>query len=592
MPSSRTFQEESATRHEHAHPLVAVLVLILGLAGGLATLRGLMFIVQQRYQGRIYPNVQVLGVDLSGLTLDEARVALVQVADQADRGMLDLTDGEEQWKIPWVEAGLRFDLEATLETAYAVGHSPSDRHWRCWPRVWRGQHPLAPVFALNLDLAKVAFERMAPTLALPAGERSLQIEDDQLALVAGQAGRELDIEGCLEALAGAFRRSDPKPVRIAFRVVPPRDLDAPTLRGTLERLAPMVARSAVETSLRFEGEQVVLVEGQPGRELDVEASLESLIAAQRRHDERPVKLTFRAILPRKLDAAPLQPQVDELLMPQIEVATHDVLCDQSFSWTLGREEILSWLRLDPGDSDQAPSVQLDSAAVKATLATLAREMGAGRSFRMEEAADEIMAAHRQGGGLVTLYMTHAPGSYIVRPGDTAVKIAARHGMPLWTLTQANPEVDLNLLQVGQRVVIPTQDILTPYLPVPGKWIVVDLSEQHMRVYEEGALLHDWVVSTGRKGSPTYTGVFQVLVKEENSYARQWDLQMPHFLGVYAAGPDSINGIHALPILSNGSRLWAGNLGSPVSYGCIILGVQEAQTLYDWAEVGVVVVIEE
>jgi lipoprotein-anchoring transpeptidase ErfK/SrfK len=33
------------------------------------------------------------------------------------------------------------------------------------------------------------------------------------------------------------------------------------------------------------------------------------------------------------------------------------------------------------------------------------------------------------------------------------------------------------------------------------------------------------------------------------------------------------------------------LGRPASYGCIILGVEEARTLYSWAEVGVTVVID-
>ncbi|MBM3152973.1 MAG: L,D-transpeptidase, partial [Chloroflexi bacterium] len=45
------------------------------------------------------------------------------------------------------------------------------------------------------------------------------------------------------------------------------------------------------------------------------------------------------------------------------------------------------------------------------------------------------------------------------------------------------------------------------------------------------------------------------------------------------------GIHALPILSNGVTLWAGYLGAPVSYGCIVLDTNAAQSLYDWAEVG-------
>jgi hypothetical protein len=66
--------------------------------------------------------------------------------------------------------------------------------------------------------------------------------------------------------------------------------------------------------------------------------------------------------------------------------------------------------------------------------------------------------------------------------------------------------------------------------------------------------------------------------------------MPHWLGIYWAGSLE-NGIHALPILSNGQRLWAGYLGTPVSFGCVILGVEEARMLYGWAVVGMPVVIQ-
>jgi lipoprotein-anchoring transpeptidase ErfK/SrfK len=37
-------------------------------------------------------------------------------------------------------------------------------------------------------------------------------------------------------------------------------------------------------------------------------------------------------------------------------------------------------------------------------------------------------------------------------------------------------------------------------------------------------------------------------------------------------------------------LWAGVLGSPISYGCIVLGVEDAERLYNWAEVGTEVTI--
>jgi len=360
----------------------------------------------------------------------------------------------------------------------------------------------------------------------------------------------------------------------------------------LDELAPAVARPAGEPSLRLEGAQMVVVPGEPGRELDVEATLKALAAAYQGRDGGPVPLVFHSIQPSGMDVAFLQAQVDALLGGQVKLTSYDGVTDRTFAWTLGGEDIASWLRLESADDGATLTVRVSEAAVRRTLETLEAGLGEGRGFRMEEAVKATMAACEQGGGSVALYMTHAPRTYTVRAGDTASKIATRHGLPLWTFAQANTEVDLDLLQVGQKVVIPTQDILTPHLPVPGKRIVVDLSEQRMRVYQNGALLHNWIVSTGRKSSPTHTGVFQVLAKEENAYASQWDLLMPHFLGIYDAGPNSINGIHALPILSNGARLWAGNLGSPVSYGCIILGVKEAETLFAWAEVGVLVVIRQ
>lgn len=123
----------------------------------------------------------------------------------------------------------------------------------------------------------------------------------------------------------------------------------------------------------------------------------------------------------------------------------------------------------------------------------------------------------------------------------------------------------------------------------GKLILVDLSEQRMYVYENGTLIYNFVVSTGMNGG-TRVGTFSVLNKIPNAYGSTWDIWMPNWLGIYWSGHLQ-NGIHALPILPNGQRLWAGYLGTPVSYGCVVLGTYESQLLYDWAEVGTPVVIQ-
>jgi lipoprotein-anchoring transpeptidase ErfK/SrfK len=117
----------------------------------------------------------------------------------------------------------------------------------------------------------------------------------------------------------------------------------------------------------------------------------------------------------------------------------------------------------------------------------------------------------------------------------------------------------------------------------NKYILVDISEQHMYVYEGDVQVYSFVSSTGMNNA-TRVGSFSVLDKIPSAYGATWDIWMPNWLGIYWAGSTE-NGIHALPILPNGATLWAGYLGVPISYGCVVLGTYEAQVLYDWADIG-------
>ncbi len=117
----------------------------------------------------------------------------------------------------------------------------------------------------------------------------------------------------------------------------------------------------------------------------------------------------------------------------------------------------------------------------------------------------------------------------------------------------------------------------------NKYILVDISEQHMYVYEGDVLVYSFVASTGMNNA-TRIGNFSVLNKIPSAYGSTWNIWMPNWLGIYWAGSLQ-NGIHALPILPNGAQLWAGYLGVPISYGCVVLGAYEAQLLYDWVEIG-------
>lgn len=123
----------------------------------------------------------------------------------------------------------------------------------------------------------------------------------------------------------------------------------------------------------------------------------------------------------------------------------------------------------------------------------------------------------------------------------------------------------------------------------GKYILVDISEQHMYVYENDLLIYSFTASTGMNNA-TRVGIFQVQSKIPNAYGSTWDIWMPDWLGIYYSGGLE-NGIHALPILPSGAELWSGYLGRPISYGCVVLGSYEADLLFNWADIGTPVEIQ-
>ena len=180
-------------------------------------------------------------------------------------------------------------------------------------------------------------------------------------------------------------------------------------------------------------------------------------------------------------------------------------------------------------------------------------------------------------------------SYTVRTGDTLGNIAQSLGSSVTDLMRLNQLPNGDRIYPGQVLRTTLEDVSLDADAPGARRILISISEQRLSTFAGEKLLRKWPVSTGLKGRETIPGTFSVLNKIPSAYASQWNLQMPNWLGIYWAGTAE-NGIHALPILSNGERLWGGVLGSRASYGCIVLGVREAEALYNWAEVGTPVTI--
>lgn len=192
------------------------------------------------------------------------------------------------------------------------------------------------------------------------------------------------------------------------------------------------------------------------------------------------------------------------------------------------------------------------------------------------------------------------GSYTVKPGDTLAKIAAATGVSAQAIIQANGIKNPDLVRSGQVLVIPggqpagaAKPAAQPAAPAPppvpipagGTGFVVSVSRQRCYLFQGGALTDTWACSTGRTGYGTRVGSFRVQTKLSRAYGSRWNFWMPYWLGIYYSG-GSENGIHGLPIdAKTGYRDWGNKIGTPISFGCIVMQDAAAQKLYSVAYIG-------
>lgn len=340
--------------------------------------------------------------------------------------------------------------------------------------------------------------------------------------------------------------------------------------------------------ITYENGQWLAKPGADGIRYDAEATLRALA-------EQPALILRSGYL--QLETKPVPSPVDELqqqldqmqamLDRPLLVHAYDPISDDTLEWSVPRELFSSWLQ--PNIKGGELQVTIDESGFGAYIDSLEDELTEGRSFILP-AVGYNLTERWQTGEAYTVIIRHPPTLYDVQAGDTLLKIAWRTGIPFWMILEANPGMDMENIPAGQAINLPSKNDLLPLPVVVGKRMVLSLDEQRLRIYEDGEMIKEFVISTGIDKSPTQPGIFQVQTHELEAYASVWDLYMPHFLGIYEAWPGFMNGFHGLPTLSNGTRLWANILGRPASFGCIILDLDDAEWLYTWAENGVVVEI--
>ena len=185
----------------------------------------------------------------------------------------------------------------------------------------------------------------------------------------------------------------------------------------------------------------------------------------------------------------------------------------------------------------------------------------------------------------------SPVIHVVQAGETLGQIANRYGTTVAALMAANDLPSANNIGVGQRLIISKGGGSAPTTAVKPTKFVVSISQQRCWLYAGEMLIAKWVCSTGRRSSPTVPGTYRIQSKLPKAWGSRWGFWMPYWLGIYWAG-GSENGIHGLPWnAKSGVQVWAGSVGRPITFGCVMLDNVNAKMLYNMAWIGMPVIVK-
>jgi len=155
------------------------------------------------HRDEIYPGVStVLGVNIAGMTRQEAIAALEKQSTYADEAVFTFQYGEQSWDFKASELGVSFDVEATVDAAYRAGRRGSRRENLLKQVEMRTDgYPVAPVIVYNQSEAEQRLAEIAAAYVnRPTLDSTLVMRDHQAVATPSQIGRMVDIPATLSVL--------------------------------------------------------------------------------------------------------------------------------------------------------------------------------------------------------------------------------------------------------------------------------------------------------------------------------------------------------------------------------------------------------
>ena len=239
-----------ATRRRRSVVAISVTIAVVMLAAGGTGFAGFRY--DASHAGQILPGVTIGGVDVSGLTREEAIRAVDAVASLQLGRTIAITAGKQAWEMTAGSLGEQADVEGAVDRALEVGAEMGSLE-RAWQRF--RHEPSNVDIDLSFDTPSLApvrafVQEVGRRTEKEPTDAAITLDGDGgLSFIDAKPGRRLAIEGSIAALSRALE-SGSSEVDLRMREMAPK-ITRRTLGTTI------VVRVDENTLYQYDGFKVV-----------------------------------------------------------------------------------------------------------------------------------------------------------------------------------------------------------------------------------------------------------------------------------------------------------------------------------------------
>lgn len=192
---------------------------------------------QLAYAGRIFPGITVAGVELSGLSINDAALKLSQTLSYPLTGKVLFRHGEMIWVASPAELGMVFDPSASALAAYQLGRKGGLFGALTGQIQARGMGAdVPPVVIFDQRAAYVYLQNIGSQFNQPVVEASLHVEGTNVVAQPGQVGTLLNLDATLIYLGAQLQNFRDGEVPLVIQEAAPQLLDVSSQADAARRI--------------------------------------------------------------------------------------------------------------------------------------------------------------------------------------------------------------------------------------------------------------------------------------------------------------------------------------------------------------------